>query len=256
MRMVRRMDELQLQIDFHDRADGKRFENRIKNRFIRDKEIALTERIGRYLAAPGGTFLDVGAGEGSNCYFLKKAFPDLQISALDFSQAKVDFLEEHVPGVTPVCGNALSLPFPDQSFDTVLCRDLLHHVNWDRDGVLREARRVLKKGGVILVIESDGNKLLNRIFRLVFSAEKGMKDSTVKKLTALCSAHGALEKESLEASFLTRAVAFFLGNPEGAAGAPKSFIYSLTELYEKICAAVLPRDCWFYFMYVIRPGRG
>ncbi len=48
-----------------------------------------------------------------------------------------------------VYGTALNLPFPDETFDTVLCICLLEHVS-DPIAVLRECRRVLKPGGYIL----------------------------------------------------------------------------------------------------------
>jgi SAM-dependent methyltransferase len=41
------------------------------------------------------------------------------------------------------------LPFPNESFDVVLCIDSINHLK-DRNKVLREFRRVLKKGGEIL----------------------------------------------------------------------------------------------------------
>ena len=48
--------------------------------------------------------------------------------------------------------SAEDLPFPDASFDVVLCRFTTHH--WqDRDAGLREARRVLKAGAPAVFID-------------------------------------------------------------------------------------------------------
>jgi SAM-dependent methyltransferase len=46
-------------------------------------------------------------------------------------------------------GNALSLPFPDQSFDVVMTRWFLHHVpTKDVPQAMKEMARVLKHGGI------------------------------------------------------------------------------------------------------------
>ena len=48
---------------------------------------------------------------------------------------------------------AESLPFPDASFDVVLCRFTAHH--WqDMEAGLRQARRVLKPGGQAIFIDT------------------------------------------------------------------------------------------------------
>ena len=61
-----------------------------------------------------------------------------------------------------VCGDALSLAFDSDVFDVVFCRDLLHHVDFARKKALEEALRVCKSGGRMIVLESNGRKLLSR----------------------------------------------------------------------------------------------
>jgi SAM-dependent methyltransferase len=46
------------------------------------------------------------------------------------------------------------LPFSDASFDVVLSFQVIEHV-WDDIGYLREARRVLKPGGVVVLVTPD-----------------------------------------------------------------------------------------------------
>lgn len=53
------------------------------------------------------------------------------------------------PGVD-VVASVYDLPFESESFDVVLCLSVLEHVEHPRDGI-KEMRRVLKKGGTILV---------------------------------------------------------------------------------------------------------
>lgn len=57
-----------------------------------------------------------------------------------------------------------SLPFADETFDVVLLLDFLEHVD-DDAGVLREARRILRPGGRVVISTpiSGGFFLLNRL---------------------------------------------------------------------------------------------
>ncbi len=59
-----------------------------------------------------------------------------------------------VEGVRGLCADATQLPSRRDHFEIVLCRDLLHHVNWARDAVVREALRVLRRGGILVVLEA------------------------------------------------------------------------------------------------------
>lgn len=48
-----------------------------------------------------------------------------------------------------------ALPFQDETFDKIICRFVLHHVTGP-DNILREYKRVLKKGGQLIIVDSDG----------------------------------------------------------------------------------------------------
>jgi SAM-dependent methyltransferase len=48
------------------------------------------------------------------------------------------------------CTNALKLPFADNSFDKVVCSEVLEHIP-DYHGALREIQRILKPGGVAAI---------------------------------------------------------------------------------------------------------
>lgn len=49
-----------------------------------------------------------------------------------------------------VCASADALPFPDESFDTVIMNDFMEHVS-DPEAALKEARRLIKKDGRIYI---------------------------------------------------------------------------------------------------------
>ena len=52
-----------------------------------------------------------------------------------------------------VKGDIASLPFPDETFDIVACLDVLYHKWVNTKKAFREIRRVLKKGGILLIRE-------------------------------------------------------------------------------------------------------
>ncbi len=65
--------------------------------------------------------LEIGARGG---YFTKMLLNHFQqVTALDLEKPDIA-----IPGVTPVQGDVTSLGFPDQSFDVVVCTEVLEHI--------------------------------------------------------------------------------------------------------------------------------
>lgn len=64
-------------------------------------------------------------------------------------------------GLEAVRGDGARLPLADESVDAVLVTDALHHFG-DQRGALREAERVLRPGGLLLVREFDPETLRGR----------------------------------------------------------------------------------------------
>jgi SAM-dependent methyltransferase len=237
-----------LQKSFYARADGKRFRNRLQNPFLQTKEKTIAGRMVSLMPAGTLRVLEIGCGEGSNLRHLMDVKPDCYYSGLDFSPEKAVFLKSNCPETGAVCADALQLPFVSEAFDFVFCRDLLHHVDWDRKGVVAEAMRVLKRGGCLVIVESDGRTLLNRTFQYFLPVERGMRNSTPDTLLALGRAFGQPQLDYLEASFAVRAVGFFLGWPGGVFKWVVIPIYGLASLWEKTMAALLPRKYWPYLI--------
>jgi ubiquinone/menaquinone biosynthesis C-methylase UbiE len=110
----------------------------------------------------GGKVLDVATGSGDFVDTLMKALKDydcfvgIDISAKDLESAKKRFRDQSVELMEM---NAESLQFDDNYFDTICMAYSLHHL--DRiDKVLAELRRVLKRGGNLIIQEEfcDGNQ--------------------------------------------------------------------------------------------------
>ena len=91
--------------------------------------------------------LDIGAGSGSHYARLIQSQPNIDYYAIDLSPG---LLQMH-PGAPErlTVGDALRLPFADDSFDVVMANHVLYHLS-DIDRALVEIKRVLKREGRVL----------------------------------------------------------------------------------------------------------
>lgn len=96
---------------------------------------------------PTARVLDVGCGAGLLANDLAKA--GLEVDGLDASQDSLAVAARYdeTQSVRYRLGDALSLPYPDASFDVVCAMDFLEHVE-DPARVVNEASRVLRPGGM------------------------------------------------------------------------------------------------------------
>ena len=99
----------------------------------------------------GGRVLEVGCGRGSMAAFFADAGFDthmLDTSVVALASARKNFQSDGLDG-TPICGDALSLPYADAAFDVVVSIGLLEHFE-DIARPLHEQMRILRPGGVFL----------------------------------------------------------------------------------------------------------
>ncbi len=104
----------------------------------------------------GDRVLDLGCGEGRHVI---SAYLEQDVEAIGVDLCVDDLVttqEKSEPFVDKdndekyfalACSNALALPFADNSFDKVVCSEVLEHIP-DYEGALKEVQRVLKPGGI------------------------------------------------------------------------------------------------------------
>ena len=130
-----------------------------------DRQLArqVTEGIAKYIDLPnGGLALDVGCGSGALAIECAKRNPSATVLGVDtwgpqylaYSK-KVCERNAEAEGVANVRfekGNALHLEYPDETFDAVMSNYVYHNIpSDDRQAILRETLRVLKKGGTFAI---------------------------------------------------------------------------------------------------------
>jgi SAM-dependent methyltransferase len=110
--------------------------------------------IERYLPAPPAVVLDIGGGPGVYANWLAAAgyHVDLRDPMPRHIEEATDAASADRPLASAAVGDARHLDFADESADAVLLLGPLYHLteSGDRIRALREARRVLKPGGVVL----------------------------------------------------------------------------------------------------------
>jgi demethylmenaquinone methyltransferase/2-methoxy-6-polyprenyl-1,4-benzoquinol methylase len=99
---------------------------------------------------PGDRVLDVCCGTGDLA--LAAAEAGGKVTGLDFSEAMLERARRKEPSIEWVSGDALALPFADDSFEAVTIGFGLRNLA-DAEHGLAELRRVLSPGGRVAILE-------------------------------------------------------------------------------------------------------
>ncbi|BBY20369.1 class I SAM-dependent methyltransferase [Mycobacterium stomatepiae] len=120
----------------------------------------LTVDFDRLGIGPSTKVIDVGCGAGRHAFEAYRRGAD--VIAFDRDEAELESVDTilramaengEVPASASaevVVGDALKLPYPDETFDCVIASEILEHVTQD-DAAIAELIRVLKVGGTLAV---------------------------------------------------------------------------------------------------------
>ncbi|HTX03439.1 MAG TPA: class I SAM-dependent methyltransferase [Candidatus Acidoferrales bacterium] len=107
----------------------------------------LYEVLAEYGFKPGLSLLDVACGTGLASEPLLKR--GLQVTGVDTSESMLDKARIRLKEARLVVGDAEKLPFPDHSFDLVVCAQAIHWM--DQSKAIAEMARVVAKDGRVAI---------------------------------------------------------------------------------------------------------
>jgi len=121
--------------------------------------VLLTVDLERLRLRPGEKLLDVGCGEGRHCFGAlergaRVVGVDLDMASLRLARGALRDRAHALGGPgglgAVLRGDAFRLPFRDESFDKLICAEVMEHVH-DYRAAARELARVTKPDGVVAV---------------------------------------------------------------------------------------------------------
>lgn len=104
--------------------------------------------------------LEIGTGQGLGAIFLAEKLNGSRFIAIDYEHDMVKAAIQNIERkglqdrIRVECGDAVALNFKDNTFDAVIAITVLHHVPGYEKAIF-EAARVLKLGGVLLLVDFD-----------------------------------------------------------------------------------------------------
>jgi ubiquinone/menaquinone biosynthesis C-methylase UbiE len=102
----------------------------------------------------GMNILEIGCGGGIFCHRIKTFLPNTIITGIDRDEGHIEYATKKSKELGVDCrfivGDALKLPFEDNSFDACTSHTVIEHIETTQ--FLNEQHRILKNGGVISVL--------------------------------------------------------------------------------------------------------
>ncbi len=108
----------------------------------------------KQLLRPGMRGLEIGSASGWPSWLFAEAGCEMWLCELEPNSlaSGLVFAHENIGEGQRVVCDATLLPFADETFDLVVCKELAHHVE-DKQRLFHEANRVLRVGGLFVLFE-------------------------------------------------------------------------------------------------------
>lgn len=97
-----------------------------------------------------GDILDVACGKGATTRYLLKYFEPANVTGINISERQLQRCRVNAPYCKFLRMNATNMTFEDAAFDYLICVEAAHHFV-PREAFLREANRILRSGGELVV---------------------------------------------------------------------------------------------------------
>ncbi len=151
--------------------------------------IQLYDHIAHFIRCEGLDILEVGCGRGGGASYIARYLAPKSVIGIDLCSKSIDFCKKHyhVKGLSFCHGNALSLPFPDNSFNAVINVESSHRYS-DMERFLGEVYRVLRPGGYFLFADLRDEELIETLrkqleyCRLKIIKEESITPNVIKAL--------------------------------------------------------------------------
>ena len=192
-----------------EELDGSLADIRVVNRYLGDQRALLKHLSAKVGAGSAFSVLDIATGSAdlpvAMVDWARKSGVSATITGVDINERTVEVARKQTaqyPEITLAVADALHLPYPDKSFDFVLCSKSNHHMT-DAENVslIQEMLRVARQGYIIMDLRRSWIAccliyLLTRIFtRNRLTRHDGplsvLKAFTPEELAALASSAGA-----------------------------------------------------------------
>jgi SAM-dependent methyltransferase len=134
--------------------------------------------------------LDFGCGPGTLIGLLPE---QTRAVGVDIAAPQIEYARQHYPSKIFLTIKPGPLPFPDSSFSTVSCIEVVEHLSWETDiSTLQELYRVLQPGGKLILTTPNYQSgwpvlewCVNRIATVTYEEQHICKFSAAKLATLL-----------------------------------------------------------------------
>lgn len=228
--------------------DSAQFSWRVYHPYIAKLEKRLLDKIS---LDDSKKILEVGCGEGNNIFLLSQEKAAGEFYGIDFQPERIKFAQKFCPRVKFSVDDATKLPFADNFFDLVFCRDVLHHID-NKKKVIFQMLRVLKPNGRMFIIEHNEDNPVIFLWRTFNPYERSNPPSTYKTYTKILEKEDNISKiKFLPAEpFSISRILFHYKYGLAKLGYFKIF-QNIVSFLETLIGKFLPKKRWGYLVFEV-----